>query len=278
MKMIQKIAAYQKVICGQTIVVRPEFWFLLILLFLIGLDPSCSFLTNNNQFSTRSYFRPSDTSDTTTTTARSAVASSPATINGGVSTTTQVLDDGTTKRSIENADTSMLLEVLSTDGDDDSIFEIVAGFSASCLLESDKRRDATKGDRNSNLISSSASNNWINDENAFVLQKAIDRLKLKFAEERIGLDRDDASAWIRWMKSSVTPMIIDLSPEFRAAANASMTDDTNLEHRFFSRMGARLILLPSGSSLSRSLREPPDSLIYGKLLYGGVTRYNVRST
>mmetsp|Transcript_11390 Transcript_11390/g.25788 ORF Transcript_11390/g.25788 Transcript_11390/m.25788 type:complete len:515 (+) Transcript_11390:2-1546(+) len=34
-----------------------------------------------------------------------------------------------------------------------------------------------------------------------------------------------------------------------------------------------LILLPSGSSLSRPLREPPASLVYGKLLYGGVTRY-----
>jgi hypothetical protein len=273
MQMIQKIAVYQKMICGRMIVIRPDFRFLLILLFSIGLlDPSFCF----NQFSTRIYFQLSDTSDTTTTTSRGASASSSTTINGDVSTTTQVLDDGTTTNLKEK--TNMLDEVLSTgDGDDDdSIFDIVAGYAASCLLENDKHRDAAKGDRNSNLISSSDSNNWINDENAFVLQNAIDRLKLKFAEERIGLDRDDASAWIRWMKSSVTPMIIDLSPEFRASANASMTNGANLEHSFFSRMGARLILLPSGSSLSRSLKEPPDSLIYGKLLYGGVTRYNVR--
>jgi hypothetical protein len=272
MQMIQKIAAYQNMICGRTIVTRPDFRFLLILLLSIGLlDTSFCF----NQFSKRIYFQSSDTSDTTTTTSRGAAASSSTTINGGVSITTQVLDDGTTTNLKEK--TNMLDEVLSTGyGDDDSIFDIAAGYAASCLLESDKRQDAAKGDRNSNLVSSSATNNWINDENAFVLQNAIDRLKLKFAEERIGLDRDDASAWIRWMKSSVAPMIIDLSPEFRAAANASMTDGANLEHSFFSRMGARLILLPSGSSLSRSLKEPPDSLIYGKLLYGGVTRYNVR--
>ena len=264
MQMIQKIKAYQKMICGRMIVIRPDFRFLLILLFSIGLlDPSFCF----NQFSTRIYFQSSDTFDRTTTTSRDASASSSTAINGDVSTSTQVLDDGTTANLKEK--TNMLDEVLSTgDGDDDSIFDIAAGYAASCLLESDKRRDGAKEDRDAN--------NWINDEDSFVLQNAIDRLKLKFAEERIGLDRDDASAWIRWMKSSVTPMIIDLSPEFRAAANASMTDSANLEHSFFSRMGARLILLPSGSSLSRSLKEPPDSLIYGKLLYGGVTRYNVR--
>eukprot|EP00536_Pseudo-nitzschia_multiseries_P011160 jgi/Psemu1/259618/estExt_Genewise1Plus.C_3660001 len=156
-----------------------------------------------------------------------------------------------------------------------SIFDIVAGRAASCLLDSDKRRDA-KGEH-SKLVSSSTTN-WINDETAFVLQKTIDRLKLKLAEERTGVDRDEASAWIRWMKSSPTPTIVDFSPELREIANTTISD-ANLDlieqsrEQFLSRMGAKLILLPSGSSLSRPLREPPASLIYGKLLYGGVTRY-----
>mmetsp|Transcript_9401 Transcript_9401/g.18310 ORF Transcript_9401/g.18310 Transcript_9401/m.18310 type:complete len:730 (+) Transcript_9401:149-2338(+) len=159
--------------------------------------------------------------------------------------------------------------------DPDSIFDIIAGSAASCLLDSDKRRDAKA--EHSELVSSSATN-WINDETAFVLQKAIDRLKLKLAEERAGLDRDEASAWIRWMKSTPTPMIVDLSPELRVIANATMSDANfdlieQSRTQFLSRMGARLILLPSGSSLSRPLREPPASLVYGKLLYGGVTRY-----
>ncbi len=156
----------------------------------------------------------------------------------------------------------------------DSIFEAVAESAAACLLESDKRRDAKA--EHSDRIPSGVTN-WINDETAAVLQKTIDRLKLKLAEERNGLDRDEASAWIRWMKSTPTPMIIDMSPELRMIANATMSDDNfdlieQSRAQFLSRMGAKLILLPSGSSLSRPLREPPASLVYGKLLFGGVTR------
>jgi hypothetical protein len=156
-----------------------------------------------------------------------------------------------------------------------AIFDIIAGNAASCLLESDKRRDAKA--EHSKLVSSSATN-WINDQTAFTLERAINRLKVKLPEERTGLDRDDASAWIRWMKSSPTPLIVDLSSELRSVANSTMTD-FNLEMidqtrtQFLSRMGARLILLPSGTSLSKPLWEPPASLIFGKLLYGGVTRY-----
>lgn len=153
----------------------------------------------------------------------------------------------------------------------DSIFDIVADVAASCLLESDKRR-------NTKAAQLSSAGNWISDDIVFVLQKVIDKLKLKFAEERTGLDRDNASAWIRWMKSTPTPMILDLSPELRSIANATISDanfDLIKQSRteFLSRMGAKLILLPSGSSLSRPLREHPSSLIYGKLLFGGVTRY-----
>ncbi|KAG7348395.1 ATPase AAA, CDC48 subfamily protein [Nitzschia inconspicua] len=155
------------------------------------------------------------------------------------------------------------------------IFDIVAANAAKCLFESDKRRDAKA--EHSKLVSSSTTN-WINDHTAFALQNSVDRIKLKFAEDRTGLDRDEASAWIRWMKSSPAPTIVDLSTELRAIANETISDE-NLEliettrHQFFSRLGARLILLPSGMPLSRPLLEPPASLIYGKLIYGGVTRY-----
>lgn len=161
--------------------------------------------------------------------------------------------------------------------DDDSVFGSVARKAAVCLLESDKRRDAKAAQ---NFVASSTTN-WINDSTALELQKALDVLKLKLAEERTGLDRDEASAWIRWMKSSPTPTIVDLSPALRVIANASLADDGDFElieqsrTQFLSRMGARLILLPSGSSLSRPFKEPPASLIYGKLLYGGVTRFRM---
>jgi len=164
-----------------------------------------------------------------------------------------------------------------SNNENESIFNIVAECTASCLLESDKRRDAKA--EHSGLVSSSATN-WINDQHAFVLQKMIDKMKLKSAEERTGLDRDEASAWIRWMKGSPAPMVVDLSQELRAVANTTLSEDVfdlieQSRNQFLSRMGAKLILLPSGCSLSSPLREPPASLVYGKLLFGGVTRYRL---
>lgn len=56
-------------------------------------------------------------------------------------------------------------------------------------------------------------------------------------------------------------------------ANFDLIEQSRTE--FLSRMGAKLILLPSGSTLSRPLTEPPASLVYGKLLFGGITRYRL---
>lgn len=64
-----------------------------------------------------------------------------------------------------------------------SIFDIVAGRAAACLVESDLRRDAKAG--YGNVVSSSATN-WINDATAFALQKAFDRVKLKVRQKRNG--------------------------------------------------------------------------------------------
>jgi vesicle-fusing ATPase len=80
------------------------------------------------------------------------------------------------------------------------------------------------------------------------------------------------------MKSSPTPLLVDFSNDVRKIANETITDEqfewgdiTRAD--FLSRLGCRLLLFPSGSSLSIPLMEPTASIIYGKLLYGGVTRY-----
>jgi vesicle-fusing ATPase len=158
-----------------------------------------------------------------------------------------------------------------------NVFDLVCGRAASCLLESDMRRDA-KGEHGTNGKMPSSATNWINDAAAFALKKSFEKVKLKLAEERTGLDRDEASSWIRWMKSAPTPLVVDLSAELRLIANSTISDKNfelieQTRLTFLSRLGCRLILLPSGSTLTEPLIEPPASLIYGKLLYGGVTRY-----
>jgi vesicle-fusing ATPase len=74
-------------------------------------------------------------------------------------------------------------------------------------------------------------------------------------------------------------LIVDLSLPLRESANTTISNYANLElldlkrSEFLSRLGCRLVLLPSGAALSTPLWETPASLIYGKLLYGGVSRY-----
>ena len=164
-------------------------------------------------------------------------------------------------------------------GEEDSttIFDLVAARSAVCLYQSDLRRDAIG--KGAGKQASSATN-WIHDGSAFALQKSIDRLKLKLPEERTGIDRDEAAAWLRWFKSMPSSTILDFSASFRSAVNATLSD-ASLQHidqkreDFLSRLGCRIILLPSGATLSSPLMEPSASIIYGKLLYGGVTRYRL---
>lgn len=82
------------------------------------------------------------------------------------------------------------------------------------------------------------------------------------------------------MKTTPDPLVLDLSDELRAIANQIMPDRafeilTATREQFLNRLGCRIVLLPSGESLHEPLLEPPASIIFGKLLYGGVTRYRI---
>ena len=159
----------------------------------------------------------------------------------------------------------------------DDLFHVVSSHAAFCLLQSDVRRDAVGKPQGTQA---SSATNWINDASAFVLKKTMDKLCLKLPGDRVGLDRDEASTWIRWMKSTPAPLVVDLSKDLRSAANDTISDH-NLKllginrGEFLDRLGCRLILLPSGASLAHPLTEPVSSIIYGKLLYGGITRYRI---
>ncbi|KAL7534075.1 hypothetical protein ACHAXR_007334 [Thalassiosira sp. AJA248-18] len=135
------------------------------------------------------------------------------------------------------------------------------------------------------------------------------------ASTKNGRERqDEAITWLRWMRSIPRPIIVNLSVEARAAANGTVSDDflrllntagssssssgssgesnnnstattatatfgsnkmQQLRTDFLNRLQCQLVLLPSGQSMQGGLFEPAGSLTFGKLLYGGVTRYRI---
>jgi vesicle-fusing ATPase len=185
--------------------------------------------------------------------------------------------EAVTELEVKVEQASSVSSVLSSTTRPENAFEAVASHASFCLLQSDVRRDAVGKPQGTQA---SSATNWINDASAFVLQKALDKLSLKLPGNRIGIDRDEASTWIRWMKSTPTPLLVDLSTDLRNVANQTISDH-NLEligigrTEFLERLGCRLVLLPSGASLLQPFTEPVSSIIYGKLLYGGVTRYRL---
>ena len=157
---------------------------------------------------------------------------------------------------------------------DADIFSLVAGRTAVCLFESDIRRDAIGAAAG---IQASSATNWINDASAFGLQQTMNRLKWVRPDERTGVHRDEAAAWTKWLQSIPTPTLVDLSADLRAQVNRTLTDKAldmidQTRDLFLARLICRLVLLPSGAALTDPLTEPPASVIYGRILYGGVSR------
>jgi len=157
----------------------------------------------------------------------------------------------------------------------DNAFRVVAAYASECLLKSDMCRDAVGGSKGTQT---SSAINWINDESTLVLKKCIEKIALKFAVERTGIDRGESSSWIRWMKTTPMSLSLNLSPELRQLGNKTVSDhDLNVigssREEFLNRMGCQIILLPSGSSFNNSLSQPSGSIIFGKLLYGSATQY-----
>lgn len=150
----------------------------------------------------------------------------------------------------------------------DDIWKSLAFRATQCLYHSDLRRDGQAAG-----TQASSATNWIHDATAFTLQKTVDQISLQMPRN------DPAMAWMRWVQSIPSPAIVELSREFASQVNDSLTDrmldviDQSREE-FLSRIVFRLILLPSGETLSR-LNEPPASVVYGKLLFGGATRYRI---
>lgn len=183
--------------------------------------------------------------------------------------------------------------------EDDDPFTLLASLAATTLLQSDRKRD---GKEETGGKASSATN-WVDEGSAFRFRGALDKVELynpaDIEERSSQMNRqrqDEAITWLRWMKSIPSPIVVDLSAESRDAANSTVSDDflrllstdqgddgagmsssrlRQLREDFLDRLECRLVLLPSGQGLLGGLHEPSGSLVFGKLLYGGVTRFRI---
>lgn len=165
---------------------------------------------------------------------------------------------------------------LSTSASDpgDSVLQVLAGNAAICLIESDRKR-ATGFDG-----SSTGWTSWIDEASAFLLQSTVNSLCLGST----GTKSDSEIKWIRWLQASPSPLVIELSDQFRELVREAVGNETVLEkidccfEEFLPRISCRLIALPSGSTLQVPLRTTPGAIVYGKLLAGGVTRFRMIGT
>ena len=213
------------------------------------------------------------------------------------STATPIEADSTQQSDQENV---LQTQQTIVDEDEDP-FTLLSTLAATTLLQSDRRRDAVGKDAGAQA---SSATNWIDEGSAFAFRKLLDKVNLWIpgGESRHNnrQNKDEAIAWLRWMRSVPSPVVVDLSLEARAAANATVSDEflillnaggdssetsstssisvskmQQLRQDFLNRLQCKVILLPSGQGLRGGLVEPAGSLIFGRLLYGGVTRYRL---
>lgn len=155
-----------------------------------------------------------------------------------------------------------------------------------CLVKSDlKRQEGGDGSGSTGWTS------WVDDKTAFSLRCCIDQLALAKPvnpsdtgglglKQELLAERDETISWLRWLKATPSPVMLDLSDELREVAS-SLIYDKDLEmiestrEEFLARIGVNMILLPSGKSLDHTIRSAPGALVFGKLFYGGANRYRL---
>ena len=175
---------------------------------------------------------------------------------------------------LEDMETSSTVAPSSSSQPDDNndMFTTLASRTASCLYESDLRRDDDDHPKMAGKNQKAVNNNWIIHDHT-ALRQTLDQLCLK--KQRTDVAHNNS--WMRWCSAVPAPTVVDLSESFWDSINQSTsavllerTDQRRKE--FLSRMQCRLLLLPSGGC-TKALSEPTDSVIFGKLLYGGVSRF-----
>lgn len=102
------------------------------------------------------------------------------------------------------------------------------------------------------------------------------------------LQDESTNQWLQWMKTAPAPLFLELTSHVRdLVVRSSKTSDpwVSDEHLAFvdmsleeyaGRIACHVILLPSGSETAPlSLVESTGAHVYGKLLYGGVSRFRL---
>ena len=158
-----------------------------------------------------------------------------------------------------------------------SAWEVLAGNIANCLVQSDLKRDSGFDG------SSTGWTSWVEASSAFRLQQCMNKLIFVDFQDKIfnlTTEQDEVLRWMKWIKSSPAPMIVEVSQKLRASVGATLTSQAleqveQSSEEFLSRIACRLILLPSGCTLQSNIRTAPGAMVYGKQLYGGSTRFRV---
>ena len=170
----------------------------------------------------------------------------------------------------------------STNTTEPSAYNVLLDNIAACLTASDlKRDDGTDG-------AATGWTAWIDERSAYRLQSCLNRIQIN--DETINnndsannsnKNNDDAGRlWSRWFQAAPEPFILDMSHHVRHVLNETMAPNLfqsigTTPNEFLSRIFLRFIVLPSGSSLPNPVTAPSGSMVYGKLLYGGVTRFRL---
>lgn len=201
-------------------------------------------------------------------------------INGGISKEVNELKDesiGDTKTGLDD----------NTDHDNSEkqdAFLTLAENIKTFIIKSDlKRKDGGDGGGSSGWTS------WADVSSSMELQKCVEMVTLSKPEHpkdtnELKFDlqkRDKLLRWMKWMKSTPVPMIVDISSDLgQLVVNDLFTDEELLEidakrNELLKRIGARIFVFPSGGTLDENIRTPAGTIVYAKLLMGGVRSYRL---
>jgi len=180
--------------------------------------------------------------------------------------------------------------------DDDDDFQQLIEKAVLTLVKSD-----TDGEELDHSTGSASQGLWVHAPAAKEMQRELDNIVLKMPQDLsidsvTNIQNEKSNQWLQWMKTTPTPLFLDLTTHIHelitqnrektssssSTNNPPWVSDDHLEltdmtlEQFTSRIACHVILLPSGAETSSlSLVETTGAHVYGKLLYGGVSRYRL---